>query len=78
MNFVFNMFMQALRCNFIDFVSSKVMSADEVEISSSENEYFYSLFSERNNSCQSSLLCYQLISSDNSQYALIVNSEPEY
>ena len=44
MNFVFNTFMQALRCILIDFVSSKVIDADRVEISSPGNEYFYSLF----------------------------------
>ena len=43
-NFVFNTFIQALRCNLINFVSSKVIDADRVKISSLRNEYFYFLF----------------------------------
>ena len=42
-NFIFSTFTQTLKIKLLDLVSLRVMRADDSEISSAENEFFYSL-----------------------------------
>ena len=55
-NFISVTFIQVLSVTALDLISSKVMSANELKISPSENDYFYSLLIAVNERTQSTHL----------------------